>query len=278
MDFSKLKSLTIPEGVVTQIADASGQILWSTKPKVATITITGEAYYGYTSNYGYLYTSRIVIDGQEYTSAAVVEVPIGTEITCFICGTGETVSGKSEGYATATFNGEQVSAMGSTGIQIPNKLIVNGDININISYEEEEIYDYMSWKYATWGHVVVTGELTSLITIAVRIQAQNGATVDYGMPTDGSTDVYYGTAAENPQLAILSKDNTCIGYFGDNVELDVEKGICKGEHCILISSSGRCDGYYEVPAPIPNYLKAANVVHDLPRANRPMPLFIVVTL
>ena len=29
IDFSKLQSLTIPEGVVTQIADASGRVLWS---------------------------------------------------------------------------------------------------------------------------------------------------------------------------------------------------------------------------------------------------------
>lgn len=38
MDFSKVKSLTIPEGVVTQIADASGRVLWSAvKPVTVTI-------------------------------------------------------------------------------------------------------------------------------------------------------------------------------------------------------------------------------------------------
>ena len=32
IDFTTLQSLTIPEGVVTQIADASGRVLWSAVP------------------------------------------------------------------------------------------------------------------------------------------------------------------------------------------------------------------------------------------------------
>lgn len=41
MDFSKVKGLTIPEGVVTQIADASGRVLWSATIK---FTINGDTY------------------------------------------------------------------------------------------------------------------------------------------------------------------------------------------------------------------------------------------
>ena len=32
IDFSTLQGLTIPEGVVTQIADASGRVIWSAVP------------------------------------------------------------------------------------------------------------------------------------------------------------------------------------------------------------------------------------------------------
>ena len=39
IDFSTLKGLTIPEGVVTQITDASGRVLWSAKPKMEFRTI-----------------------------------------------------------------------------------------------------------------------------------------------------------------------------------------------------------------------------------------------
>ena len=42
INFSTLKSLTIPEGNVTKITDASGQILWSATIK---FTINGDIYY-----------------------------------------------------------------------------------------------------------------------------------------------------------------------------------------------------------------------------------------
>jgi hypothetical protein len=41
INFSTLKGLTIPEGVVTQITDASGSVLWSAK-RNAVVTITSE--------------------------------------------------------------------------------------------------------------------------------------------------------------------------------------------------------------------------------------------
>lgn len=39
MDFSTLKSLTIPEGVVTQIADANGTVLWRAASSEATAKV-----------------------------------------------------------------------------------------------------------------------------------------------------------------------------------------------------------------------------------------------
>lgn len=71
MNFATLKGLTIPEGVVTQIADASGNVLWSAVKKV-TITIEGNG-----GDY-----AHVVIDGVTYNTATTVEVPIGTVISC----------------------------------------------------------------------------------------------------------------------------------------------------------------------------------------------------
>lgn len=72
IDFSTLKGLTIPEGVVTQISDAIGRVLWSAAPKGVTVTIVvSDVYRG---------NCEITIDGVIYTSAAIVTVPAGTRI------------------------------------------------------------------------------------------------------------------------------------------------------------------------------------------------------
>ena len=70
INFATLKGLAIPEGNVTQIADASGRVLWSAVKK-AVITIEGG------NNYTY-----VDIDGVTYDTAATIEVPIGTVINC----------------------------------------------------------------------------------------------------------------------------------------------------------------------------------------------------
>lgn len=71
IDFSTLKGLTIPEGNVKQISDASGRVLWSAKPSEATVTITGD-----------WSDTTITINGVTYYDTTVV-VPIGTVITCY---------------------------------------------------------------------------------------------------------------------------------------------------------------------------------------------------
>lgn len=74
IDFSTLKGLTIPEGVVTQIADASGRVLWKSGPSEATVTITKTG--------GLATAVFVTIDSVEYTTDAVITVPIGTVISC----------------------------------------------------------------------------------------------------------------------------------------------------------------------------------------------------
>lgn len=76
IDFSTLQGLTIPEGVVTQIADASGAVLWKKKPAGATVTITvsGPTYYGTPGS--------VIIGGVSYNTPTSVVVPFGTVIVC----------------------------------------------------------------------------------------------------------------------------------------------------------------------------------------------------
>ena len=93
MDFSTLKGLTIPEGVVTQIADASGRVLWSaaaTKAKVtlyfSTSVVSGNSDVEVPNCIGMAYVDiegvRYTDDGNDTEQKIVeVEVPFGTVIT-----------------------------------------------------------------------------------------------------------------------------------------------------------------------------------------------------
>lgn len=72
MNFATLQGLTIPEGVVTQITDAAGNVLWKAPPSGAKITIIGDG-----GNY-----ANVVIDGVTYNTAAELVVEPGTVINC----------------------------------------------------------------------------------------------------------------------------------------------------------------------------------------------------
>ena len=98
IDFSTLKSLTIPEGVVTQIADASGTVLWSAVNKVkvtitslwngidgdmASITVTSpEAFAPDPANPGSTTKTWTVFVYDE--PDCTIEIPAGSTITCTV--------------------------------------------------------------------------------------------------------------------------------------------------------------------------------------------------
>lgn len=86
MDFSKVKSLTIPEGVVTQIADASGRVLWSAKGTAkVTITSVCNGINGDTAKI------TIVSEGLTYECweepNTTIEIPTGSTIECYVTDT-----------------------------------------------------------------------------------------------------------------------------------------------------------------------------------------------
>ena len=80
IDFTTLKGLSIPEGEVSQIADASGMVLWKKAPSGANVKVTlnngGNFASMTTSSYAYF-----TIDGVKHNIAEELVVPIGTVIT-----------------------------------------------------------------------------------------------------------------------------------------------------------------------------------------------------
>lgn len=82
MNFATLQGLTIPEGVVTQITDASGRVIWKKAPSTVTITIDNICVSGVAPGVNYVY---VIVDGKTYDGSTkhTLSVPIGTIVTCY---------------------------------------------------------------------------------------------------------------------------------------------------------------------------------------------------
>ena len=117
IDFSTLQGLTIPEGVVTQIADASGRVLWSAA-KPVTVTIRSSS-----SNQNSKF-AHIIIDGQTYdgSAACTISVPVGTIVTC---------------YASSQVFLNGTAAGGSPPITYEHEITTNTDFDIQ--------YNFVGW-------------------------------------------------------------------------------------------------------------------------------------
>lgn len=85
IDFSTLKGLTIPEGVVTKITDASGVVLWSANT-TAKVTITSECN-GIMGDRAHIkiVSDTVIFEAYPYTTTdCTIEVPIGATIECTV--------------------------------------------------------------------------------------------------------------------------------------------------------------------------------------------------
>ena len=85
IDFSTLQGLTIPEGVVTQITDASGVVLWSAK-RLARVTITSDCngIMGDTAHIK-IVSETVTFEAYAYDMPnCTIEVPIGSTIECTV--------------------------------------------------------------------------------------------------------------------------------------------------------------------------------------------------
>ncbi len=136
IDFSTLKGITIPEGVVKQITDASGAVLWSSK-KLARVTITSTCVGidGDTSKITITSTEPFVPDSSNpnrtlsvWTIEAweeqncTIEIPIGSTIECFVDDT------KQSNRCYIIVNGEEVVSDPGTYLYT-----VTGNVAVDVS-------------------------------------------------------------------------------------------------------------------------------------------------
>jgi hypothetical protein len=85
VNFATLKGLTIPEGVVTQITDADGTVLWSAK-RNAIVTITSECN-GINGDTAHIKIVSETVSFEAYAydmPDCTLEVPIGSTIECTV--------------------------------------------------------------------------------------------------------------------------------------------------------------------------------------------------
>ncbi len=89
IDFSTLQGLTIPEGVVTKITDASGRVLWSAAKKKVVVTITDPPimFTQHDQQYANVKINGVVYDGSEVGEE--IQVEVGTTIECYVYATSE---------------------------------------------------------------------------------------------------------------------------------------------------------------------------------------------
>ena len=198
INFSTLQGLTIPEGVVTQIADASGRVLWSAVEKVV-ITLTGTIASG--GNY-------VEYNGIKYTSTCTFEAVVGDTITVY-CGTVPS-------SATIYLNGAQVST-GLASTTYVYTVVGNATINGSVSGSSTSMR----------ANVYITEEMVEDVTSIVFRPAQDvevdtswtlypsGSTTAYSLLSeevadDGSTYITTSVAA--------GEKNTCvIGFECENL-------------------------------------------------------------
>lgn len=126
IDFSTLQGLTIPEGVVTQIADASGRMLWSAVKK-AKVTIVG-------GNESYCFVRLQGFDSSEtrlYNTT--LEVPVGTVLYCTAVSDGGVLT------ATISVNNTEVEKNTDT---VNYKYTVTENTTIYCNYHAVSGYAY----------------------------------------------------------------------------------------------------------------------------------------
>ena len=124
--FDTITSMMIPEGNVTEIKDASGNVLWKAAPSEATVTITKTSA---GSNCG------VTIDGITYggkgnTVSTTLTVPIGTVIYC----TAFINDSDMQGYVSV--NGITVAGGGVENYAYT----VNGNVSISMSGSKDGGY------------------------------------------------------------------------------------------------------------------------------------------
>lgn len=136
MDFSAVKGITIPEGVVAQISDANGVVLWKAKRNaIVTITSVCVGINGDTSRITVTSSEPFAPDSSNPSSTTTswtvypwempnctIEIPIGSTIECFVTRT------KGNHPCCIIVNGEEVVSGEGTYLYT-----VTGNVAVDVS-------------------------------------------------------------------------------------------------------------------------------------------------
>lgn len=160
IDFSTLQGLTIPEGAVTQIADASGRVLWSATIK---FTINGDTYIAdrgmtwaewFASDYNTTGETEGTItdaNGNEVSMDAVIVGGTAYEVGFAPDTVTITITGSSgEGYGSVSIDG--TTYWSATTIEVPIGTVVECYVN------SDDVY-YLASKVIVNGAMVASTAL-----------------------------------------------------------------------------------------------------------------------
>lgn len=210
IDFSTLQGLTIPEGVVTQIADASGRVLWkySSAPAPATVAVTMQSDLPSEGSSTIMGIGYHTADGSYYdiSSAGTYSLPVGTVIDFWIGpekGSGSAAIYVNDEYVTGSRDGEKCSYY--------HTLTTN--ITISVSTGS---------GYGAFYITTEVGSEPSMVTITLEGIAQSYVEIgdDYYRWEDITVEVPSGTVVRCCNASSENRDKESWIYHNDTMVVD----------------------------------------------------------
>ena len=208
INFGTLQGLTIPEGVVTQIADAAGRVLWSAVKPMCTVTI--KSMIGArtaSSTTAFMDRIYVEIDGQRYQATTLssayhidvvtVVVPYGTVMHC---------------CADSTI----APSMGSSRITLNNATISTNRLAEYDHVITEDIMVELKANGTSYGSTVIIAEMRLSIvsqpayTVSTEIELSGGY-------QKGTLYLEKSIAREGDVVAFTATPSTGSAAYGDAV-------------------------------------------------------------
>lgn len=242
MNFATLKGLTIPEGVVTQIADASGRVLWkleTSKPVVLEVEkITSDTYAGETTYTGEQF---ILLDIYPKTNGTV-KVTYGG-LTKTITDTSGAAEPNAQQVFFGTFNGV------SDSVETP----ASGELTIDGDYYAFGCGPYHRDKYLIGSGV----DIIEIVSLGVVEKIPTEA-----FSTELSADINYVklTSIKIPASVVDIGENAFHRCFNlteiivdsGNEHYSSEGGILFNKNRTLLHSYPSAEGKFVIPSTVIN--------------------------
>lgn len=149
MNFATSQDLTIPEGAVKQITDASGRVLWSAEKTAEIYIVVNEVRF---IEEMFITSGQITVNGTQYDSKAdgqMLTLPVGTVIQCRC--------------ASVAWKGATVAPVGIVSV---NGVVVAQSPAVSLEFSPEVNKDLIHTADANYNYTVTknaTIELTGYV-------------------------------------------------------------------------------------------------------------------